>query len=136
MFIVCVITLFIWWCCELLRCSNRWMVCECEVLPQIPCGMAWYIIQASTVSFWQLTAGTVVSVSWGYNQQLTKQLDSSCSACKFFVTIPCIFIQLIYHSNMHLIKYNSWQVLNSCMFCHWGAILREFLEQRNTNPTC
>jgi hypothetical protein len=27
---------------------------------------------------------------------------------------------------MHLMKYNSWQVLNSYMFQHWGAILRKF----------
>jgi hypothetical protein len=27
---------------------------------------------------------------------------------------------------MHLIKYNSWQVLNSYVFLHCGTILREF----------
>jgi len=27
---------------------------------------------------------------------------------------------------MQLVKYNSWQVLKSYMFLHWGAIFREF----------
>jgi hypothetical protein len=39
-------------------------------------------------------------------------------------------LQLI-HQHVHLIKHNSWQVLNSNMFRHRGDILREFLEQRN-----
>jgi hypothetical protein len=38
---------------------------------------------------------------------------------------------------MHFIKYNSLQVLNSYMFRHQGAILREFfLEQLNASPMC
>jgi hypothetical protein len=37
---------------------------------------------------------------------------------------------------MHLIKYNLWHILNSSIFQHWGANIKEFLEQRNTNPAC
>jgi hypothetical protein len=62
------------------------MVHEYEALPQISRGMAGDIIQASTVRGWQLTAGTVMSLSWGHNQQLTEQLYSSSNACKVYVT--------------------------------------------------
>jgi hypothetical protein len=35
---------------------------------------------------------------------------------------------------MHLIKYKSWQLLNSYMFRHRGAILREFIIKKGYKP--
>jgi hypothetical protein len=54
---------------------------------------------------------------------------------KFY--IPCIFLYLIYQPIDALIKYNLWQILNSCLFWHLGDILSVSFKQKvkpqNTN---
>jgi len=44
----------------------------------------------------------------------------------------CSYNQYIIQE-MHFVIQHTWQMCNSNMFWHWGAIIREFLQQRCTS---